>query len=421
MKALYHVFVDVFKNIVDFAVFAVYLMLVLGGITFAYFQINGGNPLFVEFPDGISAMGRLAFNFLDFHEFDNDAVGGWRGAARRWGAGGAGGLGPGWAAGAGTLDAGCWMLDAGCWVIGVQRAAGLPPAPRLSLPHTPARPPPGMNIQWSWTRTFLFWVSMVVLTVFMNNMIIAIFNSAYEKWADAPAWLMRWLLRWCPGRRPGCWPGCCGHISRRLLRSTSIRGQPQPAEPRAQPTTTPCPLDPPQGPEEEREEGVLLHHHRPLQGRLLGLLLLVAAALVPLQGLLNLQDRHLPEGPQEVRPGWPDPAPALLAAQHPALSPPAASRQTSVQPLRRHHRHPAQAHLQQLQLQPHRQPWAGAGGDGAARRPGGLQLGRHPGARLVGAALAGAAWRGGRPGRRLLALAAPPAQALTPAQSATPT
>jgi hypothetical protein len=75
MKALYHVFVDVFKNIIDFAVFAVYIMLVLGGITFAYFQINGGNPLFVEFPDGISAMARLAFNFLDFHEFENDAVG----------------------------------------------------------------------------------------------------------------------------------------------------------------------------------------------------------------------------------------------------------------------------------------------------------------------------------------------------------
>jgi hypothetical protein len=51
---------------------------------------------------------------------------------------------------------------------------------RPLLRRCPARRA-GMNIQWSWTRTFLFWVAMVVLTVFMNNMIIAIFNSAYEK------------------------------------------------------------------------------------------------------------------------------------------------------------------------------------------------------------------------------------------------
>jgi hypothetical protein len=109
MKALYHVFVDVTKNIIDFAVFAVYIMLVLGGITFAYFQINGGNPLFVEFPDGLSAMARLAFNFLDFHEFENDAVGGWHGGRGR-------------AEGApGPLSC-CTLVQQGCSVTGCRLA-----------------------------------------------------------------------------------------------------------------------------------------------------------------------------------------------------------------------------------------------------------------------------------------------------------
>lgn len=51
------------------------LQVVLGVLCFAFFQISGGNPLFVEFPEGLSTMARLAFGFVSYQEFYNDGTG----------------------------------------------------------------------------------------------------------------------------------------------------------------------------------------------------------------------------------------------------------------------------------------------------------------------------------------------------------
>jgi hypothetical protein len=39
----------------------------------------------------------------------------------------------------------------------------------------------GLNVDWQWTRSALFWLSVVCLGVFFTNMLIAIFNDAYGR------------------------------------------------------------------------------------------------------------------------------------------------------------------------------------------------------------------------------------------------
>ena len=51
------------------------MQVVLGVLCFGFFQISGGNPRFVEFSDGLSAMARLAFGYLDWDDFYNGATG----------------------------------------------------------------------------------------------------------------------------------------------------------------------------------------------------------------------------------------------------------------------------------------------------------------------------------------------------------
>ena len=55
--------------------FCISLQVVLGVLCFGFFQISGGNPRFVEFSDGLSAMARLAFGYLDWDAFYNEATG----------------------------------------------------------------------------------------------------------------------------------------------------------------------------------------------------------------------------------------------------------------------------------------------------------------------------------------------------------
>jgi hypothetical protein len=69
------VFVIAAREFADFAVFLVYIMLVLGSAIFAFFQLTGGNEQFIRFSDGLSIMTRLTFGFLSYEDFQAQALG----------------------------------------------------------------------------------------------------------------------------------------------------------------------------------------------------------------------------------------------------------------------------------------------------------------------------------------------------------
>lgn len=75
LRAFYQVFVDAGRSLLDFGVFVLYIILVLGSATFAFFQISGGNEYFITFSNGLSAMARLPFQFLDYEQFHNYGLG----------------------------------------------------------------------------------------------------------------------------------------------------------------------------------------------------------------------------------------------------------------------------------------------------------------------------------------------------------
>ena len=68
-------FVIAAREFADFAVFLVYIMLVLASAIFAFFQLTGGNDQFLRFSDGLSIMTRLTFGFLDYEDFQANALG----------------------------------------------------------------------------------------------------------------------------------------------------------------------------------------------------------------------------------------------------------------------------------------------------------------------------------------------------------
>lgn len=75
LKAFYQVFIIAAREFIDFGVFLLYILLLLGAAVFAFFQLSGGNPQFLRFQDGLSLMGRLTFGFLDYTEFNNLSLG----------------------------------------------------------------------------------------------------------------------------------------------------------------------------------------------------------------------------------------------------------------------------------------------------------------------------------------------------------
>lgn len=75
LKAFYQVFIIAAREFIDFGVFLLYILLLLGCAVFAFFQLSGGNPQFLRFPDGLSLMTRLTFGFLEYPEFNNNSLG----------------------------------------------------------------------------------------------------------------------------------------------------------------------------------------------------------------------------------------------------------------------------------------------------------------------------------------------------------
>jgi hypothetical protein len=69
------VFLIAAREFLDFAVFLVYILLLLGSAIFAFFQLTGGNGQFLRFGDGLSVMTRLTFGFLSYEDFQNQALG----------------------------------------------------------------------------------------------------------------------------------------------------------------------------------------------------------------------------------------------------------------------------------------------------------------------------------------------------------
>jgi len=55
------VFIIAAREFLDFAVFLLYILVLLGSTVFAFFQLTGGNYQFLRFADGLSVMSRLTF------------------------------------------------------------------------------------------------------------------------------------------------------------------------------------------------------------------------------------------------------------------------------------------------------------------------------------------------------------------------
>eukprot|EP00775_Hariotina_reticulata_P010000 gene10000-10154_t len=75
LKAFYQVFIIAAREFLDFAVFLLYILVLLGSTVFAFFQLTGGNYQFLRFADGLSVMSRLTFGFLTYDEFQSQALG----------------------------------------------------------------------------------------------------------------------------------------------------------------------------------------------------------------------------------------------------------------------------------------------------------------------------------------------------------
>jgi hypothetical protein len=71
LHAFYRVFIIAAREFADFAVFLIYILLLLGSAIFAFFQITGGNNQFLRFTDGLSMMTELTFGFASYEEFQN--------------------------------------------------------------------------------------------------------------------------------------------------------------------------------------------------------------------------------------------------------------------------------------------------------------------------------------------------------------
>lgn len=55
------VFIIAGREFMDFAVFLLFILVLLGSAIFAFFQLTGGNYLFLRFADGLAVMTRLTF------------------------------------------------------------------------------------------------------------------------------------------------------------------------------------------------------------------------------------------------------------------------------------------------------------------------------------------------------------------------
>eukprot|EP00879_Flechtneria_rotunda_P000618 GHRR01000731.1.p1 GENE.GHRR01000731.1~~GHRR01000731.1.p1 ORF type:complete len:1462 (+),score=478.47 GHRR01000731.1:180-4565(+) len=75
LKAFYQVFIIAAREFLDFAVFLLFILVLLGSAVFAFFQLTGGNYQFLRFADGLSVMTRLTFGFLNYQEFQSQALG----------------------------------------------------------------------------------------------------------------------------------------------------------------------------------------------------------------------------------------------------------------------------------------------------------------------------------------------------------
>eukprot|EP00878_Enallax_costatus_P006826 GHUV01007154.1.p1 GENE.GHUV01007154.1~~GHUV01007154.1.p1 ORF type:complete len:909 (+),score=228.54 GHUV01007154.1:392-3118(+) len=75
LKAFYQVFIIAGREFMDFAVFLLFILVVLGSAVFAFFQLTGGNYQFLRFADGLAVMTRLTFGFLNYEDFQAQALG----------------------------------------------------------------------------------------------------------------------------------------------------------------------------------------------------------------------------------------------------------------------------------------------------------------------------------------------------------
>ncbi|WIA11021.1 hypothetical protein OEZ85_011175 [Tetradesmus obliquus] len=75
LKAFYQVFIIAAREFLDFAVFLLFILVLLGSAVFAFFQLTGGNFQFLRFADGLSLMSRLTFGFLSYEDFQSQALG----------------------------------------------------------------------------------------------------------------------------------------------------------------------------------------------------------------------------------------------------------------------------------------------------------------------------------------------------------
>lgn len=59
--SLRQVFIIAAREFLDFGVFLLFILVLLGSAVFAFFQLTGGNYQFLRFADGLSVMSRLTF------------------------------------------------------------------------------------------------------------------------------------------------------------------------------------------------------------------------------------------------------------------------------------------------------------------------------------------------------------------------
>lgn len=75
LRVYYNLFISVWRSLKDFAIWFVYVMLVLASVVIMVFQVSGGNPKFALRADGINAMALVTFGAMDYDAFINKTTG----------------------------------------------------------------------------------------------------------------------------------------------------------------------------------------------------------------------------------------------------------------------------------------------------------------------------------------------------------
>ncbi len=127
------------RTLRDFLFFFLYILFLLGLCVLAFFQISGGNPLFVTIQGALQGMALMTFGFMDFPTFYN------RGES----------------------------IYQASMDINIDRSLCLSDIPYLL---------PGLGLgTWQPTIVIVFWFVVATLIVISQNIILSIVVSAYEE------------------------------------------------------------------------------------------------------------------------------------------------------------------------------------------------------------------------------------------------